>query len=109
MQDEQFMRSWNDNHHRFAAEIDHGFEHVIDRISRRRARRKGIGNPYGIPDKVDGPALTPGARASLRGLAASVLTVTLWVVVMMLATPAPGLAAAPGMANVECVIHPYLA
>jgi hypothetical protein len=40
------------------------------------------------------PALPPAAQASLRGLAASVITLALWVIVMLVATPAPGLAAA---------------
>jgi hypothetical protein len=53
----------------------------------------------------------PPAKASLRGLAASVLTATLWVLVLALATPAPGLAAPgePPMAACACVAFPPLA
>jgi hypothetical protein len=56
-----------------------------------------IGNAYGFLDKYGGksapkPLLSPAARASLRGLAASVLTFGLWIAVMALATPMPLLA-----------------
>lgn len=48
------------------------------------------------------------ARASLRGLAASVLTFVLWVTVMVLATPTPGLAS-PLFGAAQCSAHPVLA
>ena len=110
MQDEHFMQSWNDGHSRFSADLDRGLGHLIHRLPGRGAGRKAIRNPYGIPANT-GPSLSPAARASLRGLGASVLTVTLWVVVLALATPAPGLAAsleAP-VASAECIVHPLLA
>src|SRR6187200_335023 len=91
MQDEHFLRNWNDGHSRFSADLDRGLSHLIG----RRGHRKVIGNPYGIPSETR-PPLSPAARASLRGLGASVLTVMLWVVVLALATPAPGLAASSG-------------
>ena len=105
MQDQHFLQSWNDGHSQFSADLDRGLGHVVDRFSRRGPGRKIIGNPYGIPTET-GASLSPAARASLRGLAASVLTVMLWVVVLALATPAPGLAASTGCA---CIALPPLA
>ncbi len=110
MQDEQYMRSWNDSHSRFSAEIDQALGRLASRFPRRTGRRKAIGNPYGIPAELKPSGLSPAARASLRGLAASVLTVTLWIAVMALATPTPGLAApVSSMAGAECVAYPFLA
>jgi hypothetical protein len=105
MQDEQFMRSWNDGHDRLSADIDRGFGLLADRLSHRGRGRKAIRNPYGIPAET-GPALPPRAKASLRGLAATVLTATLWLVVLALATPAPGLAASreASVATCACVV-----
>ena len=58
-----------------------------------------IGNAYGFLDKYGAkstprPLLSPAARASLSGLAASVLTFGLWIGVMALATPMPLFASA---------------
>jgi hypothetical protein len=58
-----------------------------------------IGNAYGFLDKygeksTPKPLLSPTARASLRGFAASVITFGLWIGVMALATPMPLLASA---------------
>ena len=109
MQDEQFMRSWNDGHDRLSADIDRGFGLLADRLSHRRRGRKAIRNPYGIPSET-GSSLSPAARASLRGLGASLLTVALWVVVLALATPAPGLAAPPTESVAcDCVVRLPLA
>ena len=111
MQDQQFMQSWVDGHNELSAAINRGAGHLRDRFSRRIPRRKGIGNPYGIPAEVESKgSLPPAARASLRGLAASAATVVLWVLVMVLATPTPGFAASidlPVMAG--CVTHLELA
>lgn len=52
--------------------------------------------------------MSPIARASLRGFAASVLTFVLWATVMVLATPTPGLASAFYEAA-PCHVHPVLA
>ena len=112
MQDEHFMQGWNDNHNRFSADLDRGLGRLIDRLPHRARRAEPIGNPYGIPTEAEPrPALSAGAQASLRGFAATVITATLWVVVMVLATPAPGLAASPEapVANVECIARPLLA
>ena len=104
------MQRWNQGHSRFSADLDRGLGHVIDRLSGRKGGRKAIRKPYGV-QVHSGASLSPAARASLRGLAASVLTVTLWVVVLALATPAPGLAASLGapVANAECIARPLLA
>jgi hypothetical protein len=110
MQDEHFMQGWNDGHSRFSADLDRGIGLLAERLSRKREKPKVIRNPYGIPAEV-GPGLPPAARASLRGVAASVLTVTLWMVVLALATPAPGLAAS-SLASAQacaCLAHPPLA
>jgi len=112
MQDEHFMQQWTAGHSRFSRDLDRRLSHLGDRLSRRESRRKIIGDAYGIPTKVEsGQSLSPGAQASLRGLAASVITVALWVIVMTLATPAPGLAASPeaSVAVCQCLAHPPLA
>src|SRR6478609_7940844 len=101
MQDEQFMRSWCEGHSRFSAELDRGFSHLARRFARRGTSAKDIRDPYGIPAET-GPTLSPKARASLSGLAATVLTATLWLVVVALATPAPGLAAASEVRVTTC-------
>jgi hypothetical protein len=104
MQDEHFLRSWTDGHSRFSADLDR----ALSRLTRRAGHRKVIGNPYGIPAEA-GPSLSPAARASLRGLGASVLTVVLWVVVLALATPTPGLAAPAAASTCACVVRLPLA
>jgi|SRR5436190_3142709 hypothetical protein len=112
MQDEQFMQGWNVAHSRFSADVDRGLGRLVDRFSRRQNAAKRMRNPYGIPTEVDRHVtLSPAAKASLRGLAASVITAALWVVVIALATPAPGLAASPmaPVAAAECLAHPLVA
>ena len=112
MQDQIFMKGWDEAHTRLSADLDRGIRHLHNRFSRTQPRREAIGNPYGLPVEVDaGPSLSPAARASLRGLAASVTTVALWVLVLMLATPAPGLAAAPDASTTmcQCMARPPLA
>ena len=101
MQDEHFMQDWNHGHSRFSADLDRGIGLVIDRLSRRRKSRKSIRDPYGIPAATGAP-LPPRAKASLRGLAATTMTVVLWAVVLMVATPAPGLAAAHEVTAATC-------
>jgi len=113
MQDEQFMRQWNDDHGRFSADLDRGLGHILRRFAHRREDRSTIGSSYGFltryaEPKQAAPALSAAARASLRGFAASVITVALWVVVMVVATPAPGLAS-PVHASAAQVIYPALA
>ena len=110
MQDQHFMQSWNAGHTRFSADLDRGLGRVIDRLSRRGTSQKAIRNPYGIPAEA-GPPLSPQARASLRGLGATLFTVVLWAVVLMVATPAPGLAASnwASVAPCACIGHPPLA
>jgi len=105
MQDQQFMQSWNQGHSRFSADLDRALGHLIEHFPGRKGSRKAIRNPYGIP-ALTGPSLPPAARASLRGLAASVLTVALWVVVLALATPTPGLAASFGAATACASVAP---
>jgi len=112
MQDEQFMQTWNAGHTQFSADLDRGLGHLAERLSRRAKRVRDIRDPYGIPGDIAGRTpLSPAAKASLRGLFASVITAALWVVVLALATPTPGFAASPTvpMANVECVAHSLLA
>jgi hypothetical protein len=105
MQDEHFMQSWNAGHARFSADLDRGFRQLIGGLSPRGARRKAIRNPYGIPAET-GPRMPPRAKASLRGLAATLFTIALWATVLMVATPAPGLAAAreAPVATCACVV-----
>jgi len=100
------MQGWNQGHSRFSADLDAGLRHLLARFPGRRARRNAIEDPYGIPAETDS-SLSSGAQASLRGLAASVLTVMLWFVVIALATPAPGLAAAPDAKTSTCLCIAY--
>jgi len=98
MQDQHFIRDWNDVHGDFTADL----HRTLNQLGRHRRTRDGevtaIGSPYDRildrrrvePSRSD---LTPAARASLRGLAASAITVVLWSTVMLIATPEPGLAA----------------
>jgi len=67
---------------------------------------KLIGGPYA--DRPIGGGMTHMARASLRGLAATVATFVLWMTVMVLATPAEGLAS-PLAEAVDCGASPILA
>ena len=117
MQDEQFMRQWNNDRDRFSADLDRGLGHIVRFFREHRGDRKTIGGSYGFLAKYEqpkpaGPVLSPAAQVSLRGLAASVITFALWATVMLVATPAPGLAAAmdgPAAQAAECVTHPALA
>jgi hypothetical protein len=109
MQDEHFIRDWTEVHEEFTA----------DALIRFGAGRQVCGStPCPIGPAYEGPveaerpsALSPAAQASLRGLAATVLTVTLWVVVMTLAMPAPVLAASQdGVVQLcDCVAYLPLA
>jgi hypothetical protein len=112
MQDEHFMQSWNSSHRRLSADIDRGLARLADRLSGRAKRSRNIGDAYGLPPATERrPALPPAAAASLRGFAATVITAALWVLVMALATPAPGLAASIDsvMTTCACLAHPPLA
>ena len=114
MQDEHFIREWNNGHRAFSADL----HQALNQIGRyQRTRQDDIGSSYGFLDKYDAQrapkqSLSPAAQASLRGLAASVITLLLWVTVMLVVTPVPGLAAAPDALAVtvsECIAHPVLA
>ena len=100
MQDQHFIRDWNGVHGDFTADL----HSTLNQLGRyQRSRDSGvatIGSPYDrILDRrrvePSGAELSPAANASLRGLAASVITVVFWAAVMLGATPAPGLAGAP--------------
>jgi hypothetical protein len=96
MQDELFMRQWNQGHEDFTADL-HSTLKQLGRYRRSREADPVIGSPYDRildrrPVGVAQPELSPAASASLRGLAASVITIGLWVIVMVAATPVPGLA-----------------
>jgi hypothetical protein len=117
MQDQHFIRDWTEVHEDFTADL----QQTLNQLGRYQRTRDGkaaiIGSPYdSILDRrrVE-PArrtLSPAAQASLRGLAASVITVVLWATVMLVATPAPGLAAAteaPATQASAWVVTPELA
>lgn len=95
MQDQHFIRQWTDGHDDFTADL----HQALNQIGRyQRTRQVDIGTSYGFLDKyaerrAPKPALSPAAQASLRGLAASVITFLLWITVMIVMTPVPGLAA----------------
>jgi hypothetical protein len=117
MQDQHFIRDWNDVHGDFTADL-HSTLNQLGRYQRTRDRGvTAIGSPYDRildrkrvePSRQD---LSPAAHASLRGLAASAITVVLWSVVMLIATPTPGLAAepsAPAQQASACILAPELA
>jgi hypothetical protein len=117
MQDQHFIREWTERHAQFSADIDSGLGQLSQAIGHRRESRKDIGGSYGFLDKYApsepaAPVLSPAASASLRGLAASVITFALWVSVMLVATPAPGLAStalAPAPEAGACLAAPILA
>jgi hypothetical protein len=117
MQDQHFIRDWNDVHEDFTADL-HRTLNKLGRYQRRRDKDAvSIGSPYdSILDRrrVDQPRpeLSPTARGSLRGLAATAITVVLWSAVMLIATPAPGFAAesdAPIAQASACILAPELA
>ena len=116
MQDQHFILDWTERHAQFSADIDSGLGQLSKAIGYRRESRQDIGGSYGFLDKYGpaepaAPVLSPAASASLRGLAASVITFGLWVSVMLVATPAPGLAStglAP-VAEAACLAAPILA
>ena len=116
MQDELFMRQWNQGHEDFTADL-HNTLKQLGRYGRTRHADPIIGSPYDRildrrPVEVTQPTLTPAASASLRGLAASVITIALWVIVMVVVTPTPGLAApldAAATVATACLAHPVLA
>lgn len=101
MQDEHFMQDWNHGHRRLSADLDRGLGLLTASFSRSDKARKGIRDPYGIPAGSVDP-IPPRAKASLRGLAATMVTVALWAVVLMVATPTPGLAAARDASTTPC-------
>lgn len=117
MQDLHFIRDWNGVHGDFSADL-HSTLNQLGRYRRTRdAGVAAIGSPYDRildrrsvePSRTE---LSPAANASLRGLAASVITVVFWAAVMLVATPAPGLAAssgAPGPQASACILAPELA
>ncbi len=117
MQDQHFIRDWTEAHRDFTADL-HQTMNQLGRYQRTRDRKAAtIGSPYDrILDRrrvePSHAGMSPAAQASLRGLAASAITVVLWAVVVLIAMPAPGFAApvdgAVSEAS-ECVIHPVLA
>src|SRR5690606_13088170 len=108
MQDEHFMRDWVGLHDRASA-TSHGRPTPLSRTAVDRKSQPSIGDAYANRPATDrASGISPVARASLRGLAASVLTFILWVTVMVLATPTPGLASSLSEAA-QCSAHPVLA
>ena len=102
MQDEQFIRQWNAGHDRLSLDLDRGIGKLGRRVAQTRRGHSVIRDIYGIPSHLDGRkharlGLSPAAQASLRGLAASVITFALWITVMALATPAQSIAAPLGV------------
>lgn len=109
MQDEHFIRDWAGLHHRASVATSHRGVAAPSQTSVSRKNRLPIGNAYAVrPDSDLKSGMSPVARASLRGFAASVLTFVLWVTVMVLATPTPGLAS-PLSEAAPCGAHPVLA
>jgi hypothetical protein len=119
MQDSQFIRDWTDVHENFTRGVGRMLERVREARKTRPTRLQAIVTAYDgpigriasrQPSTPRAPTLSPAARASLRGLAATVLTVTLWFTVMALATPEPGLTATAATAETcECVAFLALA
>jgi hypothetical protein len=116
MQDELFMRQWNQGHTDFTADL-HSTLKQLGRYNRKSDAGAAIGSPYDRildrrPVEPTRPALSPAAQASLRGFAASVITLVLWFGVMLVATPSPGFAATlagPATIASACIGPPVLA
>ena len=99
MQDQHFLQGWDRDHIRLAAARGPGLARRGATLGSRTRHRSGIGDTYG---KRAGAPVSKRGRAGLHGLAATGATVLLWVVVLALATPAPGLAASVGAAETSC-------
>jgi hypothetical protein len=101
MQDQHFYRGWHQDAGDFAAD----FQQTLNGLGRYRRTRSSDDDNILDRHRVE-PArhgLSAAAKASLRGLAASVITFALWTAAMLVMTPAPGLAstldpAAPAVA-----------
>src|SRR5690606_39982878 len=106
MQDEHFMRDWAASHHHWSRSKSSSDQPALDRTRKSRKKSEVIGGPYA--DSPIGDGMTHLARASLRGLAATATTFVLWMTVMVLATPAEGLAL-PLADAVDCGASPILA
>lgn len=103
MFDSLFMRHWEAGPGKFSTHLGRAAVRRLQQGAHRRQPREAIGKPYGFLAKYDDrpatrPVLTETAQASLRGLAASVVTFGLWIAVMALATPMPLMAATADVA-----------
>ena len=105
MQDEHFIREWTGLHEDFTSDARGPL------CAAGQPHRKAlctIGPAYAESSEPARPGLSHAAQASLRGLAASAITVVLWVLVMLVATPAPGLAASPEISAQPCACVAHL-
>lgn len=114
MQDSQFIHEWTNVHQTFTRSLGGMLDRVHGIVKARPDRLHAIVTAYDGPIGRVGSrqrsTQSPAARASLRGLAATVLTVTLWFTVIALATPEPGLAATADAAGAcDCVVFLTLA
>ena len=84
MTDEHFMRQWNEGHEAFTADLDRKLALLARHLSRRERRLFSIDEPY-----EDDSANRNATSSILIGLAATVATSTLFLVVALLASPRP--------------------
>ena len=105
MQDEHFMRDWARWQHRSSHKESSPGQTAVKRTRSDQGNCEVIGGPYAEPPIRRG--MTQVAHASLRGLAATVMTFALWMTVMVLTTP-EGLAS-PLAAAADCGASPILA
>ena len=108
MQDEHFMRDWVGVRARLSPSPTTAANRNTSGSDKDDRRHGSIDRTYVTRRKAEGPArLSIAAQASLRGVAATVLTFVLWATVMVLATPTPGLASS--IVEGACAAHPVLA
>ena len=108
MQDEHFIRDWVGARNRFSSGGVSRPQGAVDRDKDSRDGSRIIRRTYAAPTTSEVPTpLSAAARASLRGVTATVLTFMLWATVMVLATPAPGLASP--LSEAGCTAQPVLA
>lgn len=82
MTDDQFARVWSEHHENFSAEVDEGLAKL----------RRIIGAAYDEPSERREDPENAGLRATLAGLAASVVTAVLFASTVFVTTSGVSLA-----------------
>lgn len=99
MQDEHFLRYWNEDHAHLSAEV----ERLLNKLFARHPRRApGIDRPYASEARVQREPLRDARHSLASGLAAVITTLAIFVTISALAFPSSADAAssAPALASV---------